>query len=224
MQLDIALPSTSVKPTDDGLCQHNPSASDDEVVRRGQEAWARQRRAFEDWMAIAEALQIGRGDVMRDVHTNQPTGKWYEKAMAAWLVANGFKEIDKGARNRLLECLKHRIEIEKWRARLTDTERFRFNHPDTVLRKWKAATVIADPNAAPKPLSPQAKMKEVNIDLQERLHRAERELASRDGDLWKPTDTAVDIAGVMIAVLSPAKAERTAKEIIKKLKERKAST
>jgi hypothetical protein len=206
----ISQPAENGQPID-GLCQHNPSAPD-EVIRRGQEAMARQRRAFEDWMAIAEALQIGRAEVMREVHTNSPTGKRYEKAMAEWLIAHSFHLIDKGARNRLRECLKHKDEIEKWRARLTDTERFRFNHPDTVLRKWKAATVIPNPNAPPK-TSAFAKLKEANIKLQEKLHRTEHEVA-RGADLWTSDDTAEAIARVMLDRLSISKAERVARAIL----------
>ena len=39
----------------------------------------RKRRAWADWIAIGEALQAGRAEVMRDVHTNQPTGCQDEK-------------------------------------------------------------------------------------------------------------------------------------------------
>ena len=53
-------------------------------------------------MIIAEALDVGRSEVMRELHTNHPSGRRYEKAMGEWLVANGFKDIDKGARCRLL--------------------------------------------------------------------------------------------------------------------------
>ena len=138
---DIAPPSPSVKHAD-GLSCDNPSEL---KIRLGQEAMARQRRRWEDWIIIAEALDVGRAEVMRDLHTNQPTGRRYEKAMGEWLVANGFKEIDKAARCRLLECLQRRDDIEKWRALLTDGERFRFNHPGAVLRRWKAATAVVDP-------------------------------------------------------------------------------
>jgi hypothetical protein len=120
------------------MSQLNPSPTD-EIVRRGQEALERRRRGFEDWMAIAEALQVGWAEVMLTVHTNQPTGRRYEIAMAKWLLAHSFHLIDKGTRSRLRECLQHRTEIDKWRASLTEAERFRFNHPDTVLKKWKAA-------------------------------------------------------------------------------------
>jgi hypothetical protein len=75
---------------------------------------------------------------MRAAHTNEPKGKHYERAVAEWLKAHSFDEINKGTRARLLECLQHRKQIETWRTLLTKPERFRFNHPDTVLRKWKA--------------------------------------------------------------------------------------
>jgi hypothetical protein len=218
----MAIPLATVKPADDGLRQLKPTTAD-EIVRRGQEAMERLRRSYDDWMDIAEALAVGRAEVMAAVHTNQPTGKRYAKAMGEWLLARSFQLINEGTRNRLLECLQHRNEIERWRARLTDTERFRFNHPDTVLRKWKSATVVLDPNAPPKPPSAYAKMKETNVDLQERLHRAElRERLHRaEGDLWSSTDTAADIAAFMIDELSAVKAERMAREILKLVKSRK---
>ena len=217
--LDIAPPSTTVKPQiSDGLCCHNPSEL---KVRLGQEAMARQRRRWEDFMIIAEALDVGRTDVMRDLHTNQPTGRRYEKAMGEWLVANGFKDIDKGARCRLLECLHHREQIERWRALLTDSERFKLNHPDAVLRKWKAATAIPDPDAAPKP-SPYAQLKDAHAQLIQEHHCLQKKIETADGDLWTPEDTADDIANVMLCELSRNKAERVARAILAMLKEWKA--
>jgi hypothetical protein len=201
----------------DGLCCHNPSEL---KVRLGQEAMARQRRRWEDFMIIAEALDVGRTEIMRDLHTNQPTGKAYERAMGEWLVANGFKEFDKGFRCRLLECLRHREQIERWRALLTDGERFRFNHPDTVLRRWKASTVVPDPNTAPK-LSPFAKLKDAHALVIEENHRLQQKIKTADaGDLWKPADRPEDIADVMINTLSLTKAKRTAQEILRRVKER----
>jgi hypothetical protein len=108
---------------DDGLGQPNSSPTE-AIIRRGQEALDRKRRGFDDWLLIAEALQVGRTEIMAAVHTNQPTGKRYEKAMAEWLFARGFHLIDKCTRNHLFECLKHRAEIAKWLAPLTEGERF----------------------------------------------------------------------------------------------------
>jgi hypothetical protein len=189
-----------------------------EIVRRGKEALDRKRRDFDDWMLIAEAHQIGRAEAMQTAQTNRPTGRRYEKAMAEWLLANSFNVIDKCTRNHLFECLEHRADIEKWRARLTEPERFRFNHPTSVLRKWKAATVIPDPNAAPK-ISAIAKLREANVELQEKLHRTERELSLGGGNLWTLEDTPEDIAMAMLVKFPPAKAERVARAILKKLKD-----
>jgi hypothetical protein len=55
----------------------NPSQPE-QIIRLGQEALARLRRAWSDWMAIAEALQLGRAELMAELHTNSPTGRRYE--------------------------------------------------------------------------------------------------------------------------------------------------
>ena len=107
--------------------------------------------------------------------------------MAEWLVANGFKEIDKGVRSRLLECLRHRDEVERWRQGLTDGERFRFNHPNTVLRRWKKTITATAPNPEPKP-SPVAKLKETIVALEEANHRMRCEIERGGGDLWSLDD------------------------------------
>jgi hypothetical protein len=204
----------------DGLLQDNSANS--QIVRLGQEAMARQRRGYDDWLAIAEALQFGRAQVMREVHSNEPRGSRYEKAIAEWLITNSFQEIDKGTRSRLLECLEHRVEIDKWRQRLTAAERFRFNHPNVVLRKWKASTVVPDPNA-PAKVSPYAKLQAEHVETIERLHRAEEEIRRGGGDLWCARDTAKDIAAVMRANLrSVSQAEEVARALLALVKAERA--
>jgi hypothetical protein len=89
-----------------------------------------------------------------------------------------------------------------------------------VLRRWKAATTVPSSDAAPKP-SPYAQLKDAHAQLIEEHHRLRGKIEAADGDLWKPTDTPADIATVMIATLSPAKAERTAKEILRQIKQQK---
>ena len=198
---------------DDGLSQLNPSAVS-EIVRLGQEAMARKRRAWDDWLAIAAALEVGRTDLMRALHTNHAHGRRYEKAMGEWLIAHGFKEINKSTRSRLLECLKHKVEIQAWRSRLTDAERFAFSHPDTVLRKWKASTVVPDPNA-PLRISRTQKIKDELFAVTEERDRYKREYERGGGDLWSAEDRAQDIAKVIFGKLNRSKAERVARAILK---------
>jgi len=194
----------------------------EEVIRLGREAMQRQRRRFADWMLIAAAIDAGQTEIMRQLHLNKPHGGRYEKAMAAWLVANGFKEINKGTRWRTLECLRNRVEIETWLAGLTDGDRFKLNHPDTVLRKWKKKTNVPDPNKTQK-ISPKAKLKESIARLDEENHRLKQEIARGGGDLWTPDDKPEDIARVMVEKLSPTKAEKVARAIIKMLKARSSN-
>jgi hypothetical protein len=201
---------------DDGFSQLNPSPSN--VVRLGQEAMARKRRSWDDWLLIAEALQAGRTEVVHALHTNETHGRRFEKAMGDWLIANGFKEINKATRSQLLDCLKHRTEIEKWRSQLTDSERWKFNHPDTVLRKWKAKTVMPDPKA-PRKKSPFQQLNESVAKLQEENDRMRREIERGGGDLWNHNDRPRDIARmVILQCKSKTKAENVANEILKALK------
>ena len=69
----LALRAVDAAVSPDGLTQVNPSPS--ETIRLGQAAMARQRRAWDDWIAIGEALDVGRSEVMRGQHTNQPTNR-----------------------------------------------------------------------------------------------------------------------------------------------------
>ena len=58
-----------------GFSQLNPSPVP-EVVRLGQEAMERKRPGWGDWLAIAKALEAGRAEVIRSLHTGkapQPT-------------------------------------------------------------------------------------------------------------------------------------------------------
>jgi hypothetical protein len=131
---------------DDGLSRPNPSATD-EIVRRGKHAVERLRRGFNDWLDIAEALQVGRAEGLRAAQTNEPKG------------------------------------------------------PKT--------SAIAKP-------------KEVNIELREKLLRAEHELSLGGGDLRTADDAPEDIATVMLVKLSLTKAERVARTILKKLNNERA--
>jgi hypothetical protein len=178
---------------------------------------ARKRRGWDDWLLIAAALQAGRAEVMRALHTNEASGRRYEKAMGDWLVANGFKEINKATRSQLLDCLKHKVEIEKWRSCLTDAQRFAFNHPDTVLRKWKASTVAPDSNAPKAPTAMQ-KLKDELVAVVEERDRYKREIDRGGGDLWTPEDRPRDIARIIIGKLTKTKAEKVAREILAALK------
>jgi ClpX C4-type zinc finger protein len=162
-------------------------ADRDTRIKRGQEAWRRHKvdATWLDWLAIGEALSIGRQEAMADADTNRPIGSRYNAAFGEWLTHHRFDDIDKGDRSRLFDVMDNLPAIEGWRATLTQTARLRLNHPNSVLRKWKAATVVKPPKE-PKPtlrdsvanLSEENAAKDQRIaELEARVQEAE---AARD--------------------------------------------
>ena len=84
-----------------------------------------------------------------------------------------FDNIDKGDRSRLIEVIDNLPAIEAWRATLTQTACLRLNHPSSILRKWKAATEVNEP---------QPTLRDIVADLSEdnaKLKREVEELRAR---------------------------------------------
>src|SRR5215469_937012 len=177
------------------------------VLHRGREAWNRLRTnsTWEDWKAVGKAHVIGEATAMRGAHVNKPKGRCYNAAFSAWARKFGFEGLDKGVRSRLLDVMKHLAEIDVWLAKLPATEQQKINHPNTVWRKWKASTVVPDPNA-PAKVSPSQKLSESVATLPQ-----------GGGDLWSPQDKPQDIAKVIVGKLTKSKAEKVAREILKML-------
>jgi hypothetical protein len=107
-----------------------------EIVSQGVDAWRRlqqnQRTSWQDWIRVGHALLILRRDTMLETKANRPMGWRYNAAFGAALKANGLDGINGQDRYRLLICLEHEIEIESWRATLTDVQRLRWNHPNSI--------------------------------------------------------------------------------------------
>jgi hypothetical protein len=115
-------------------------------IKWGQEAWRRHIHkgdaTWNDWMAIGNALLIGRQDAVAAAETNH--GSRYNSEFDSWLARYHFDDIDQGDRSRLIEVINNLSAIEAWRATLTRTARLRLSHPSSVLRKWKAATEVKE--------------------------------------------------------------------------------
>jgi hypothetical protein len=195
-------------------CSEQPKFQ--QTIQAGQAAWQRLNdcQTWNDWLLVGEALLVGRSEAMTAARTNKPEGRRYNEEMAAWLKATNFTNIDKGTRSRLLDCIEHRAEIEKWRATLTTTERLKINHPTSILRHWQRKTIIPDQTALTK-LSPTAKLKASIVGLEEQNFRMKREIERGGGDLWSPVDTAKDIAVVIFSRLGRSKVIEVSRELAK---------
>jgi hypothetical protein len=160
--------------------------TDDEIEREDEveqqagrladAAWDRVTQTWNDWLTIGEWFGAARTNAMREARANEPKGRGYNEAFSRRLQQRKFHNMDQGDRKRLFECMENRVAIEAWRQTLTLGERQRYNHPSTVLRKWKASTTVP----APKGTSPMTKMKEAVRVAEERAYVAE-ERAKRAG-------------------------------------------
>ena len=110
--------------------------AEDEIISAGRDAWSRlqthQRTSWNDWVLIGRALLVGRRDAMLDAKANIPMGMRYNRIFSAWLRANGLDGISGQDRYKIIECLEHDVEIEAWRATLTEVQRNRWNHPNSI--------------------------------------------------------------------------------------------
>ncbi len=110
--------------------------------------------------------------------TEQPIGSRYNSELGSWLARHHFDNIDKGDRSRLIEVIDNLPAIEAWRATLTQIACLRLNHPSSILRKWKAATEIKEPQPTLRDIvadlsEDNAKLKKEVEELRARLDEAE---------------------------------------------------
>ena len=188
-------------------------ANSDEVVRRGQEAWSRLEagRSWEDWLAVGEAIQVGRHRAMVEANTNQPHGSRFNSIFGEWLQETGFDTLDKGDRNRLLNCLKHHAEIQAWRLSLPANKRLQLNHPNAVWRNWQKTVVGKAAGETPGQLSPIGRLKQEIV----RLEDENLQLRRAGDDLFSSKDSAADItrliADHLLQRLTPTKVREIAK-------------
>jgi hypothetical protein len=116
------------------------------VIRAGSEAWQRLRRnaSFDDWVAVAKALAIGRAYAMRVAQAPKPVGTRYVAAIGTWLRQHGLDGIGAQERYRSLLVLDHLNEVRKWRDALDEDRRRRLNHPSAVWAHWRRSVTKTD--------------------------------------------------------------------------------
>ena len=146
------------------------------ICRQGTQAWQRLKKDknWNDWLKVGEAHLVGREWAMRVADTNRPQGKAYNMTFGEWLAKYKFDDMDKGDRSRLFAVMDNLPQIEEWRKTLTLTERLKLNHPNAVLRKWKAYM-------APEPRTetgePKPTLRDSVVNLSEQLAAKDREIS-----------------------------------------------
>ncbi len=154
----------------------------DRVVRQGTEAWRRLKKDknYGDWIKVGEAHQVGREWAMNQAGTNKPEGKAYNIAFGEWLTRYKFDDMDKGNRSRLFELMDNLPQIEDWRRTLTLGERLKLNHPNAVLRKWKA---FMKPEPRDKSGEPKPTLRDSVVNLSEEAAAKDRKIADLESHI-----------------------------------------
>jgi hypothetical protein len=110
---------------------------DHQAIELGRLAWQRIKgsASFDDWVQIGRALCVGRKLSMTEAKVDKPQGGRYTNAYGNWLKANGFTEINPGARNHAILVAENIGAINEWLADM--------NHPSVVWLAYCAATTNA---------------------------------------------------------------------------------
>jgi hypothetical protein len=173
------------------------SAAEQRIIEEGKAEWKRKRTGadWEGWLKIGRTLDIGRSQIMRELHTNQPLGRAYNEAFSRWLRQNELDTMDKVLRAALLECMLNSAAISAWRETLAVNQRMEWNHPRVVLRHWRASLKLTPQTTktalgASKEIALQTLAQQV-----EQLKHENAKLRARDsgGSSFTRNDSAEDI-------------------------------
>jgi len=112
------------------------------LVQAARAAWTKIKgQHWKDWLAVGRAYVHGSTLAMRIAGSNRPFGRGYQRVFAEWATRTGFDiiQFDKPTRSVLRKIFDHLPEIEAWLATLQRNKRRALNHPQAVLKAWRAA-------------------------------------------------------------------------------------
>ena len=217
-----------------------------DLYRRAAQCWDHlkqtERRTWEHYIVIGEAMVAARAEIMRKLDRNDPTGPAYQREFKTWLVKYRLADMDKGARARLIELIDALPEVKEMLSGWSDQDRRKRNHPNTIyhaLEKWRVAHGRPTETRTKKPTGTSRKeLLQENERL--RAHIADIEAAreyetvsaATATDPPEPTDIVIEAnrsAGVEIVSssgkkMTPSAARRVAERAERKRHERLENT
>jgi hypothetical protein len=126
-------------------------SAEQEEIAAGAKAWSRikdnGRKSWADWLAVGNALTIGRSSALKTANRNDAVGTRYNRAMTAWLKGNGLAGINAQERYRVLLIIENLHQISHWRDSLPEHQRRKLNHPNGVWARWQRS--IREQSPAP---------------------------------------------------------------------------
>ena len=188
------------------------------IVEAGRVAMSSLQKTLMLWLTVGDAFKI-----LADKADRLNAGR---KTFQRLMHQNGFpmdgpeKVIDKAMVSKLLKVVEHKADVIKWHEGLTPKQKREWAAPNTVMLHCPIFAKTDDNgDEKEKPMTPAQKDRQA---LAAALEEIEQLKKREDGDRFKPTDSAEDIATVLVTMFSSSKAEDIFRRGLKKLNERKA--
>lgn len=183
-----------------------PSLSFDEnaAVGNARDAIKSLKQTYEFWLVIARGLDVLKKKAARlDDAGRQTFDRLRERE------GLGKKLIGKDRVSRLLAILANQSKVDEWRATLTEKELFAWASPEAIMRRCPEFQTPRQKGK--REMTGVEKLRKENEALKERNKELEEE---GSGDRFKTTDTAKNIAVVMVSMFSPSKAREIATHML----------
>jgi hypothetical protein len=189
----------------------------DLIFDQARQAWGRVKTGnFNDWMTLGEGLALARTEAFRVTGTNDVNSKHYRNALPAILDREGLGKIDAPLRSEILTLIDNRPAVEAWRATLADNQRMMWNHPHTVLKYWRKATIVAETAKADPGAEKEPTWKEKAAALENQLAAVKEQLrkAQQDGSLFNlREDKLEEIVDTIAATVSGHRLKQLAQQL-----------
>jgi hypothetical protein len=112
------------------------------TIRAGVESWQAIStvNTFDAWVKIAKSLQVGRNHVLRATGASAPMGRRYSLAFSKWVKQHHLDGMPSATRSMAIQLGENLEAIILWRSTLSERERVRLAHPQSIVNRWKSAT------------------------------------------------------------------------------------
>jgi hypothetical protein len=182
------------------------------ILDAAHEALTSLKRTFENWRTMGRGLQllrekadcIGGRDTFDDLREQAGLGE-----------KQGLK---RSVASKLLRVMGELDAVEKWRATLTAQQKLEWSSPSAILKHCPVFNRLTAASGEPK-RSPYAKLQQAHAAVLEENDRLKRR--SEEGSLFDlRNDTVEIIADTIVGNVSPGRAEKIARAILKAIKTR----
>ena len=201
------------------------SPDEREVVRQSDEAFIQVRQTWAGWKTVGAGLVVLRNLAMRETGSNNIMSKRYKNRFHELLEQRAYRSesMSDTTRKALLKCAELSPELDEWYDHLDEDRRLRLNHPERVLRAFRASQKR-------KPASRQSRRAHYEAELEKVQQDAGAAVSSRDaqieeqqqqiGRLTKQADSAMGkdteggIQSIVQYVVTKCETEQKIREVI----------